>query len=90
MMAAQELCSARSLSTNGPPKTPPPVISFLLSQRGPEWTGILYVPVIKEHRFVDATSYWLTRKELSTRGTGKAYFEALFPRGFQNTSQHCE
>lgn len=74
MMAAQELCSACSLSKKGPPKTPPPVIFFLLSQQGPECTGILYVPIIKEHRFVDATSYRLTRKELSTRGTGRGIF----------------
>lgn len=78
MMASQELCSACGLSRNGPPKTLSPVISFLLSQQGLECTEILYVPIIKEHRFVDATSYWLTRKELSTRGMGKVHFEALF------------
>lgn len=56
------------LSTKGPPKTPPSVISFLLSQQGPACTGTLDMPVIKEHRFVNSTSYWLARKEVHKQG----------------------
>lgn len=65
----------------GPPKTPPPVISFLLSQQGPEYTGILYAPIIKEHRFVDATSYWLARKEV--HGQGKYVLKPFFLEDFR-------
>ena len=56
------------LSAKGPPKTPPSVIFFLLSQQGPPCTGTLNKPVIKEHGFVDSTSYWLVRKEVHQQG----------------------
>lgn len=76
-LACQELCSACRLSRNGPPKTLSLVRPFLLSQQGPDCVGILCVPVIKEHGFVDAASWQLTRKELSTTGTGKAHLKSF-------------
>lgn len=79
---------ACSLSRSSPPKTLPSAISFLPSQQGPGCTRILYGLMIKEHRFVNATSYGFIRKEVSMRGTRRVQFEALFPKGLQNTSQH--